>query len=160
MSVTSELPERLVVSLRRMAEETDLSVEEIVADAVASYLKLNSPDVKAEIHSKLCEKYLNDGRKLLDEGDYPQASEKFWGATTQMVKALGAKRGETLDTYAKLWGFVGRLVEETRDKELRRLWAGANALHKNFYEVQLPPELVKGYVNDAEELIAKLKKIP
>jgi len=158
--MASELPDKLVEYLRRMAEETDLSVEEIVADAVASYLKLNSPDVKAEIHSKLCEKYLNDGRKLLDEGDYPQASEKFWGAAAQMVKALGAKRGETLDSHAKLWSFIGKLVEETKDEEIRRLWAGANALHKNFYEVQLPPELVKGYVKDAEELIAKLEKIP
>jgi len=36
--------------------------------------------MKAELHLKLCEKYLRDASNLLTGKNYVQAGEKFWGA--------------------------------------------------------------------------------
>jgi hypothetical protein len=33
------------------------------------------------------------------------------------VKAAAAKRGEIADTHAKIWDFIGEIVEETGDRE-------------------------------------------
>ena len=38
-------------------------------------------------------KYLQAAERLLAEGDYPQASEKFWGAVAEAIKTVGATRG-------------------------------------------------------------------
>lgn len=87
-----------------------------------------------------------------------QASEKFWGATTQIIKAVAAKRGVVLDTHAKLWDFIAKLRVELGDPEIGRLWASANPLHKSFYEAYVSPELVEDYAQDVRRLIEKLKK--
>ena len=38
-------------------------------------------------------KYLREADTLVRQGDYVQASEKFWGAAAEMVKAVAVKRG-------------------------------------------------------------------
>ena len=54
------------------------------------------------------------------------------------------------------WDFVNKLVEELRDLELDDSWIRVNALHKNFYEGRLFPELAKKYMDDAQKLVKKL----
>ncbi|MBI2648832.1 MAG: hypothetical protein HYW93_04165 [Thaumarchaeota archaeon] len=44
-------------------------------------------------YERLNGKYLKEAQQLLDSGDYAQASEKFWGATAEVIKAVAAKRG-------------------------------------------------------------------
>ncbi len=83
---------------------------------------------------RLCEKYLSEAEEFLAKKDYVQASEKAWGAASQIVKALAAKEGEELRSHASLWEYVDRLAEKLRDVELRRLWRTASVLHQNFYE--------------------------
>jgi DNA-binding ferritin-like protein len=51
-----------------------------------------------------------------------QASEKAWGAASQMVKALAANEGKELRSHASLWEYVDELAERLRDVELRHLW--------------------------------------
>ena len=50
-----------------------------------------------EVHLALSEKYLKEAEEFLEKGDYTQASEKVWGAASQIVRALAAKRGEGVE---------------------------------------------------------------
>jgi len=113
----------------------------------------------AETHLKLCEKYLREGEELLKKKDYVQASEKFWGSASQMVKALAAESGSELRSHGELHTFIARLERESGDPEIRRLWQSAGMLHQNFYENWLPPEMVGENAKDVKKLVEKLKKL-
>ncbi|MEM3545728.1 MAG: PaREP1 family protein [Candidatus Bathyarchaeia archaeon] len=159
MFVTLELPIKLLNKLKGLSESRGAPLEEVILEAVYEYVGLSDPEAKAELHLKLCEKYLRDAGNLLTGKDYVQAGEKFWGAAAQIVKAVAAKRAVTLDTHAKLWDFIAKLRVELEDPEIGRLWASANSLHKNFYEAQVSPELVEDYAQDVKRLVEKLKKL-
>ena len=151
------LPEGAEEKFRLMAEAQGLPIEAIIAEAATR--AVGDPGVEVELHLKLCEKFLLEGRELLAKGDYVQASEKYWGAVAQAVKAAAAKRGLELKTHSQLWDFVNKLVEELKDLELGDSWIRVNALHKNFYEGRLIPELAKKYMDDAQKLVKKLSKL-
>jgi hypothetical protein len=86
--------------LRREAEKLNISIEELVVDAVLKTLNISlDPDDMVEFHLRLCEKFLSEAEEFLARGDYVQASEKGWGAATQIVKALAAKEGRELRIY-------------------------------------------------------------
>jgi hypothetical protein len=106
---------------------------------------LPNPDEKTEIHLKLSQKYMDDAEEYLRKRDYIQASEKAWGAASQIVKALAAKEGRELRSHASLWEYMDELAERLRDKELRYLWGRAKNLHQNFYENWMPSREVKGF---------------
>lgn len=151
------LPKKVEERFRLMAEAQGLPIEAIIAEAVVR--RIGDPEVEVELHLKLCEKFLLEGQELLMKGDYLEASEKHWGAVAQAVKAVAAKQGLELKTHGQLWDFVNKLVEKLKDLELGDSWIRANALHKNFYEGKLIPELAKKYMEDARNLVEKLKKL-
>jgi len=115
---------------------------------------------KKMLYRKLNGKYLRDADRLIKKGDYAQASEKLWGAATEIVKAVGAKRGIDLGTHASLWEYVSKLDNENPDWNLRKDFAYAGNLHQNFYEDWLTKEyirdgliIVKGFVKKLETLL-------
>jgi len=122
-------------------------------------LNTEDPQIKAELHLKLCEKYMHEAEEFLAKKDYTQASEKAWGASSQIVKALAAKEGEELRSHASLWQYVDRLAEKLEDVELRHLWRTANVLHQNFYENWMPPREVELSIRDIKTFIEKLKVV-
>ena len=77
---------------------------------------------------------LAQGREELYLGDVRQASEKGWGAAAQMVKSVAEQRGWEHRNHAALFNVISRLVAETGDGDIRRLFQVANALHINFCE--------------------------
>ena len=116
-------------------------------EKVKNYLSLNN-------------KYLKEAEALIDKGDYVQASEKFWGAAAEMVKAIAAKRGSELRSHGELYRFITSLSKEFSAPELLRLFAAASSLHQNFYENWLPPEMVVDYGQAVKELVTRLTKMP
>jgi hypothetical protein len=65
---------------------------------------------------------MKQAREELAKGDLRQASEKAWGAAALMLKSLAHRRdGLRLSSHGELWEYVGRLAEETGDRELGRL---------------------------------------
>jgi hypothetical protein len=104
-------------------------------------------------------KYLADAKKLLQQGDYLQASEKYWGAAVQMIKVIAAKRGLKLGTHRSISDFINMLNTEHPELGLTTLYAKANNLHMNFYEDHIPPEMVRENSKAVEELIEKLQQI-
>jgi hypothetical protein len=134
-------------------------MEEFISEAVLERLGIVDPEAKAELHLKLCEKYMREAEVFLEKKDYVQASEKAWGAAAQMVKALAAKRGLELRSHGELHKEVIKLTRETGDDEIRLLWQSAIALHQNFYENWLPPEMVEKNVEDVKTFLEKLRKV-
>jgi len=151
MSIETRLPER-VKEVERVSRREGVPPEEIISRAVVESLRIADPQTKAELHENLCKKFLNDAEELLRRGDYIQASEKAWGAASQMVKAIAAKDGLELRSHGELHRFVSKVSRE-RDDERQ----SAGMLHQNFHENWLPRGMVEGNVEDVKELVKRLR---
>jgi len=115
-------------------------------DKVKHYLELNR-------------KYLKEAEGFLAKGDSVQASEKLWGASAEIVKAVAAQRGLELKTHADLWNFTTKLSSELGDPEMLRLFAIANYLHQNFYENVMTFEAVSASAEAVKQFIKKVEKV-
>ena len=111
------------------------------------------------VHPKLNSKYLKDADALLKKGDYVQASEKYWGAFAQIVKAVAAAKGIKLGEHRNIIEFVQELSKEYPDLNLTDALAKARYLHTNFYEDELPHEIVAAYADTVKEAIGKLNNL-
>ena len=151
------LPEKVLKEVEKVSRSEDTLPEEIVSRAVIEFLKLKDPETKAEIHENLSEKYMKDAEEFMKKGDYVQASEKTWGAASQMVKAVAAKNGLELRSHGELHKFVSKISKDRGDGEIERLWRSAIVLHQNFYENWLPEYVVIDSIGDVRKLIKKLK---
>ena len=85
--------------------------------------------------------YADQGRRFLGQAyeelaknDLRQASEKGWGAASQIVKAYASERQIDHYSHARLFSVVHELIDETEDFTLLDLFGAANHLHTNFYE--------------------------
>ncbi len=76
----------------------------------------------------------DQARLELEAGDLIQASEKYWGAAAQSLKAIAQNRGWEHNSHAHFYRIVRNLIDETGDNELFDLFNAANLLHSNFYE--------------------------
>lgn len=101
-------------------------------------------------------KYLQDGLALLEREDYPQASEKLWGAAAQAIKAVAAARHWRHSVHRDLRRNVERLYQETGDAELLTMFNTAESLHANFYEDFMSGEVVRIHAGHIQRFIEKL----
>jgi hypothetical protein len=116
--ITIALPKKALEALERRSTAEGRAVEELVGEAIFKQLGIADPEAKAELYLKLCEKYVREAEEFLEKKDYVQASEKAWGAASQMVKALAAREGRELRSHAALWEYVDGLAERLKDVEL------------------------------------------
>lgn len=100
-------------------------------------------------------KYLKEAEKFLAKKDYPQASEKLWGAFVEAVKALAAERGISLGTHRSIAEFISKLNEEHPEWRLREVFRHAESLHVNFYEDHLPED----YIIESKKVIEEAIKV-
>jgi hypothetical protein len=82
LSASVTLPKRIVDELERRG----LDVEDFVLRLLSKELNLD-PKTVAEAHLELAERYLAEGRELVDR-DPVQASEKLYKVAGECVKAL------------------------------------------------------------------------
>lgn len=83
-------------------------------------------------HIQLNGKYLQDAKTLLDKQDYAQASEKLWGATAQIIKAIALKRGKRLRSHEAINKYIVEISKELNDKSILVYFSVANSLHQKF----------------------------
>ena len=95
----------------------------------------------------------------LAAGDVRQASEKGWGAAAQMVKAIAELRGWTHSSHGALYAVIDRLVRETGNQDIRRLFNAASTLHVNFYENWMSAEYVQSGLEDVRRLLEMLQSM-
>lgn len=85
------------------------------------------------------------------------ASQKGWGAASQILKAMAAKEGKELRSHRELWGYASELRIRYEDEELGIFWREANTLHINFYENWMPLDEVELTVRDVKRFVEKLR---
>ncbi len=154
------LPKRIEDRLKEESERIGASEEELIVEALSKILNEPlDPDTRVEMHLKLSEKYLKDAEAFLTKGDYVQASEKAWGAASQIVKALAAREGREIRSHGELHRYVAELSKKKGDREIMRLWFSATSLHQNFYENWFPEEAVMSGVEDVKSFVEKLRKL-
>lgn len=95
----------------------------------------------------LNQKCLSDADVLIKAKDYAQASEKLWGATATLAKAIAALRGKQIKSHDGVTFFLTSIANELKDKSILRIILLADGLHQNFYEDTLTPEAVKEGAN-------------
>ncbi|MBO3800424.1 MAG: PaREP1/PaREP8 domain-containing protein [Candidatus Brockarchaeota archaeon] len=101
---------------------------------------------------RLNAKYLREAEELIKKKDYPQASEKIWGALVEAMKAVASERGISLGTYRSIAVFVSELDKEYPELRLREVFRHAESLHVNFYEDHLPED----YVIESKHVISRV----
>ena len=112
-----------------------------------------------EKYSVAGREFLAKAQEALDQGDLAQASEKGWGAATQMVKAIAEQRGWPHQSHTALYQVVRQLVSETGDPLLDLLFHAAGNLHANFYENWLPAGSVQSGLEAMQEFLVKLEQL-
>ncbi len=109
-----------------------------------------------EQYRQASEHFLVQAKEELAAGDLPQASEKGWGATAQILEAIAAQRGWEHSRHRHYHRIASRLRAETGDGDIRRLFGVANLLHENFYENDMETDDVADGLNDVTALLDKL----
>lgn len=95
----------------------------------------------------------------LERGDLRQASEKGWGAASQMVKAAAELRRWDHQSHGDLHNVVRMLAVEIGDRSLRQLFNTAGSLHQNFYEGWQPAEVVRDNLEDVGTFVERMERI-
>ena len=114
---------------------------------------------RANSHTDTASEFLTKARAHLAEGDLLQASEKGWGAASQLVKAVAEARGWRHSTHGDLYRAVDRLADELPGQRLRLLFRSASALHQNFYEGDMPAVTVADGLDDMDEIVGRLEAV-
>jgi hypothetical protein len=142
-------------------------VEDFVLRLLSKELNID-PKTVAEARLELAERYLAEGKELVDK-DPVQASEKLYKVAEECVKALAIhynledilrnveKRGRwTVTDLEKVVEEISRRVDEL----FISLWDHAWALHVwGFHEAKLDSESVKMRIKYIESMLEKTRKI-
>ena len=89
------------------------------------------------------------------KGDFVQASEKGWGATAQVVKAIAQERGWRHFSHRDLYIALDLLHQETGDAELADLFNAGSSLHVNFYENAYTGDTIGDHLRQVERFVDK-----
>ena len=111
---------------------------------------------RADYHTETASEFLTKAHIYLADGDLLQASEKGWGATARMVKAVAETRGWRHNTHGDLYRAIDDLADETSDQRLQNLFRSASALDQNFYEGWMTEAGVADALKDVEEITSRL----
>ena len=101
--------------------------------------------------------YLLQASEELARGDTLQASEKGWGATAQIVKAVAEERGWEHGRHANFFEVVRRVVAETGDQEIWVAFEMARGLHENFYEGKMGSSDVDFHLGHVTRFTEKMR---
>ena len=107
-------------------------------------------------YQQASERFLAQARQELADRDLAQASEKGWGATAQMLKAIAELRGWEHHRHRHYYRAASRIRAETGDGEIRRFFDSASALHENFYENDMAADEVAERLDDVAALMDKI----
>ena len=89
------------------------------------------------------------------KGDFVQASEKGWGATAQILKAIAQERGWRHFSHRDLYIALDLLHQETGDAELADLFNAGSSLHVNFYENAYSRDTIGNNLGQVERFVDK-----
>ncbi len=103
--------------------------------------------------------FLSQAYEELAKGDLQQASEKGWGAASQMVKAIAQERGRLHRSHRHLHEVINSLDRETGDPEWSILFSIASHLHTNFYENWYSANIIEKHLRQVERFVDKAEEL-
>ena len=103
--------------------------------------------------------YLVQALEEFARGDLRQASEKAWGAASQLVKAAAEQHGWRHNNHGQLLRAASMLQEHTGDMELSRLFLYAHMLHTHFYEGNLNPDEVTECIDATTRFVDRVEAL-
>lgn len=152
-------------SLYKKLAEKGVDVESLVVELLLRQLNFDPSDV-AEIHAELAEKFLEEGKALLDK-DPVQASEKLYKAAEEAVKAAAYRLGlsEVINRVEERGRWTVTDLEKAARAAARVLgedvyvgWDRANYLHVwGFHEAKLDPDAVRERIPHVERVVELAK---
>jgi len=105
------------------------------------------------------DQYRSNGEHAIAAGEYRKASELFWGAVTQQLKALAATHNIVITSHRQFFDFLRQMAAELEDKPLYEDFVALNALHKNFYDEIIPSDIFPGFYQKAIEYVVRLETL-
>ncbi|MGC8542942.1 MAG: PaREP1 family protein [Vulcanisaeta sp.] len=138
-----------------------------IIDLIAKALSLD-PATTSKAHLELAEKFLNEGKTLIDK-DPVQASEKLYKAAEEAVKAMAvalgldeAKKAAEIGRWTSqlLFDAVDNIADRLSKREVRWWWGRAWFLHvEGFHEARLRSDQVRRDAPDIEALVNLARNI-
>ena len=150
-----EVSEEVYELLSAIAKRKEKNVDEVILECIAKEI---DPSTRIEVYMKLHEKYLRDAEELYGKGDLAQAGEKYWGAITALLNAIGEKRGWSHYSHRDYAEIIERLSEEVKEP-LGRFFASIERLHANYYHNFLTKVNFEAHREDALKLVQKLRRL-
>lgn len=105
-------------------------------------------------HIETARHFLAEADREYESGDMLQASEKLWGAASHVVIAEMHRRGMKSSGHRAMILAVQEFAVDGEDPGLSDMFAGARAMHANFYhgfmedyEFEIDREKVHRFVN-------------
>ena len=106
---------------------------------------------------QLNNKYINDADKYIMKDDYVQASEKLWGASVTIIKAIAAQRGKTIKSHEGIQYFFAQIAKELKDANINTICLIAEGLHQNFYENTTHPDTIKKGSKTIKQFVIRMR---
>ena len=102
------------------------------------------------------DRYRSNAERAIVAGEYRKASELLWGAVTQQLKALAATHNIGITSHRQFFDFIRELAAELKDRSIYTDFVELNALHKNFYDETIPPDVFPDFYDKAIRFIGNL----
>lgn len=109
-------------------------------------------------HLDTSDHYYSNALKLLKKRDHRKAAEMFWGAASQMVKALGVVADNEPQTHGEIRKFIFDGPAQA-EPHLMELFREIESLHSHFYEARLEPEEVESIAAKTTEFISWTREL-
>ncbi len=154
MSTVISIPRKLYEE----AVKRGIDIESRVVKLLARDLGLNPKD-EASLHLELAEKYMEEAKMLLSEGDAVQVSEKLYKVAEECIKAKRCchsleEAKEKGRWTLKLLDAAARKLAEKVDAVVLHSWDHAYFLHvESFHEARLGLDQVEARMKCIEELL-------
>jgi len=122
-------------------------------EAMNESLNKRIDDLSASLNKRI-----DDTNRRID--DLNNSLNKRIDDTNKRIDEINKRIDEIKEDLKLLHQEVSRISRETGDDEIRALWQSATALHQNFYENWLPPDMVEGNIRDLTFSTAKAGRFP
>ena len=117
------------------------------------------PVLTPDQHTQTSQRFIQQAVIELADDDLLQSSEKTWGAAAHAVKSIAGRRGWQHDSHRLLFTAVARILSETGQHEIRRLFQTASDSHKNFYTGSLDRQEVEDNIAEVGNLLEILDTV-
>ena len=109
--------------------------------------------------AQISRRLIQQAREELDQGDRLQATEKAWGAFSQMMKAHGQRRGWLNPGSHRTVGRIAmQLAVEYSDEDISNAYSVASECHENFYENHMHPPQIGSIITEIASVLPRLER--